>query len=136
MVLTCCTRFEHDSLERVQKFACKMATHNWSSNYQDLLSLVDLPTLESRRVQLKLCHLFKIVHDLCFFPNGIVTLRETAHHNSRSIHPLTIQQPFARTQSYFQSFVPHTSSLWNSLPYEVVSVPSLASFKHCIKEYY
>ena len=38
-----------DSIEGVQKFAFKMATHNQSSNYQELLSLVDLPSLESRR---------------------------------------------------------------------------------------
>ena len=125
-----------DSLEGLQKFAFRMATHNWNLNYQDLLSLVDLPTLESRRLQLKLGHLFKIVHGLCFFPSGIVSFREQIHHSCRSIHPLTLQQPFAHTQAYSQSFVPHTCSLWNSLPYEVVSLPSFVSFKRCIQNYY
>ena len=31
-----------DSLEGLQKFTFRMAMHNWSLNYQDLLSLVDL----------------------------------------------------------------------------------------------
>ena len=29
------------ALESVQKFACRMATHNWTSSYQELLSLTD-----------------------------------------------------------------------------------------------
>ena len=33
-------------MENVQKFALRMATRNWDSSYQDLLELVDLPTLE------------------------------------------------------------------------------------------
>ena len=65
-------------------------THSWSSNYEKLLSLVDLPSLASRRVHLKLGHLFKIVHGLCFFPTGIVSLRQQTHHNCRSIHPFTL----------------------------------------------
>ena len=125
-----------DSLERVQKFAFRIAAHNWTLNYNSLLSLVDLPTLESRRLQLKLGHLFKIVHGLCYFPSGTVSLREQTNHNCRSVHPLTLHQPFSRTQAYSQSFVPHTCSLWNSLPYEVVSLPSFYSFKHCIENYY
>jgi len=36
-------------LENVQKFALRMATRSWDSSYQDLLELVDLPTLEHRR---------------------------------------------------------------------------------------
>ena len=79
-----------DSLERVRKFAFRMAAHNWTLNYNSLLSLVDLPTLESRRLQLKLGHLFKIVHGLCYFPPGTVSLREQINHNCRSFHSLTL----------------------------------------------
>ena len=35
-------------LENVQKFALRMATRCYDSSYQDLLELVDLPTLEHR----------------------------------------------------------------------------------------
>ena len=56
------------TLESVQKFAFKMATHNWNASYQELQSLINIPTLERRRLELKLCHLFKIVHNLCYFP--------------------------------------------------------------------
>ena len=40
-------------------------------------------------------------------------LREhsVTQYNSRSVHSLSLQQPFARTQSYYHSFVPHTISI-------------------------
>ena len=33
------------ALENVQKFACRMATKSWDSSYEDLLDLVDLPSI-------------------------------------------------------------------------------------------
>ena len=53
-----------------------MATHSWNSSYQDLLQLTELPTLERRRLDLKLGQLFKIIHNFCYFPEGIINLRE------------------------------------------------------------
>ena len=41
---------DKDALENVQKLACRMATRIWDSSYQDLLELVNLPTLEHRRL--------------------------------------------------------------------------------------
>jgi len=39
-------------LENVQKFALRMATRSSDSSYQDLLELVDLLTLNHRRLEL------------------------------------------------------------------------------------
>ena len=63
------------TLGSVQKFAIKMATHNWNVSYQELQSLISIPTLERRRLELKLCHLFKIVHNLCYFPQDYATVQ-------------------------------------------------------------
>ena len=52
------------ALENVQKFACRMATKIWDSSYQDLLELVNLPTLEHRRLETRLCLLYRITHKL------------------------------------------------------------------------
>ena len=127
------SRKDIDSLKGLQKFAFWMANHNWSLNYQELLSLMDLPTLESRRLQLKFGHLFKIVHGLCFFLSGIVPLREQTHHSCRSIHPLTLQQPFAHTQAYSQSFIPHTCSLEFSTLWSCFSTFICLLNIHCIQ---
>ena len=61
------------SLENVQIFACRMATRSWDSSYQDLLDFVDLPSLEYRRLETRLCLLYKIIYKLCYFDDGIFT---------------------------------------------------------------
>ena len=96
------------ALESVQKFACHMATTSWDSSYQDLLDLVDLPTLECRRLETRLCLLYKIIYNLCYFDEGVFTLRTSLSHHVP--HNLVLNHPFARINSYFYSFVPHTTS--------------------------
>ena len=111
------------AIESVQKFEFRMDTH-------EPLSLTELPTLERRRPELKLGQLFKIVHKLCFFPEDFVKLREQTPllSNTHSLHPLYLHQPRAHTNSYFCSFVPHTCSFWNSLPFDnIVNASSLNS---------
>ena len=39
-------------LENVQKFAIRMITKRWDCGYQELLDVVALPSLETRRLQL------------------------------------------------------------------------------------
>ena len=70
------------TLESVQKLALKMATHNWNASYLELQSLINIPTLERRRLELKLCHLFKIVHNLCY-------ILSTRHHQSQGMDCLS-----------------------------------------------
>ena len=40
------------ALEKVQKFACKLATSKWDSSYEELLRLVEVKPLQDRRVEL------------------------------------------------------------------------------------
>ena len=96
------------NLEDVQKFGLRLAAHQWDSNYQDLLELFQLPTLEERRLELKLGLLFKIIHNLCYFPD--VPEPRGGHRNLRASHPLQLK---LHTNAY--SCSPHTMSAWNSL---------------------
>ena len=43
-------------LESVQKFALKLVSHQGDSSYDELLSLVDVPKLSERRLNLKLAY--------------------------------------------------------------------------------
>ena len=126
-----------NAMENVQKFACRMATHKWNLAYNDLISLAKLSTLEGRRLEFKLGQLFEIVHNLCFFPEDIVKLKEQTPllSNTRSLHPLYLHQPRAHTNSYQYSFVPHTCSVWNSLTFDTVNASSLNVFRHNIMSY-
>ena len=122
------TTRDMQALESVQTFALRVITKHWAHSYEELLSLTTLPTLEKRRLYLRLQFLYKIVKDL-FFLNGLVTFRGPTHHNFRSFHPLSLEQPFARTNKLLFSFIPNTISVWNSLPLDVVSVPNILLFK-------
>ena len=53
-----------NSVENVQKYGLKMCLKRWDLGYQELLHLTQIPTLESRRIYLKLCTPFKIIHGL------------------------------------------------------------------------
>jgi len=65
------------SLENIQKFALRVCCKNWNMGYSELLDLCKVPSLENRRLYLKMSHMFKIVNKLCYFPPEIVLQRPT-----------------------------------------------------------
>ena len=69
-------------LEDVQKFAFRMATKQWDSGYQDLLDIMNVPSLADRRLQLRLSLLYKIVHGMCYFPSDIFCPRTNYSHRT------------------------------------------------------
>ncbi len=97
-----------------------------------MLDTKNIPSLEERRIHLKLGLLYKIIHNLCYFPDDIFEFRPTPRYVSRNVNPMALKQPFARTNAFYYSFVPYTTSLWNSLSYSQVTAPSLSSFKRLI----
>ena len=121
-----------DMLEKTQKFATKVCTKLWDWSYHELLAKLHLPTLTQRRLHIDLCLMYKIIHGLMYFPPDIVTPSTTVTHNPRS---LLLQEPFARTNAYKNSFLPRSISNWNSLPNYVVLSPSFSSFKHSLSLY-
>ena len=94
----------HDihSIESVQKFALRVCSKRWDYGYSELLEAFNIPSLESRRTYLKLCHLYKILHGLCYFPENIVNPRSNSTHSSR---PHMLHQPFAHTNSFYSTFI-------------------------------
>ena len=58
------------AIERLQKFALRVCTKQWSLEYQRLLHLCDLPSLVTRRRYLRLCVLYKLLKNFsikCFY---------------------------------------------------------------------
>lgn len=115
------------ALENVQKFACRIASARWDEGYEDLLNHLNLQPLHQRRLHAKLGLLYKIIHKLCFFPENTFQERSICH-SHRVTHQHQLNIPFAHSNSYLYSFVPHTISTWNSLPDNFVCAPSYASF--------
>ena len=111
-------------LENVQKFGLRICSKQWDLGYEELLTNFNMPTLADRRLQLKLCTMYKIIHGLTYFPSVFVPRNTRTHIDS----PLFIQ-PFARTNSYLYSFIPHSISLWNSLPSNITTACSVSVFR-------
>ena len=112
------------------KLAQPGSSHMPRMRLQDMFSL---PSLENRRLHLKLCHLFKIVHGLCHFPPEVLVANNNITHSPRS---LILQQPFSRTNAFYHSFIPDTIRTWNNLPEYVVCAPSLNSFTNFLKPFF
>ena len=113
-------------LEDVQKFACRMATKRWNLGYQELLDIMNAP-LADRRLQLKLTLLYRIAHGLCYFPSDILCPR-TNYYSHRTNHSLSIAT-FCPHKLMLITFVPHTTSAWNSLHQDHVIAPAVSAFK-------
>ena len=124
------TAKDTQSLENMQKFALRICSKQWNHSYSRLLNMLNLPTLENRRLYLKLCHLFKVIHGLCYFPPDVITPRSNPSHFSRDY---TLQQPFARTNSFYSSFIPDSIRKWNQLPEDIVCVPTYEKFKKSLR---
>ena len=117
------------ALESVQRFATKVCTKAWEDvDYDERPCMLNLPTLKARRYSLNLCFLYNLLNGLAFMPNSLVDYRRNLPYSTRS-HSYTLQVPFARTTSYFNSFFCEAPWLWNGLPIEVVSSTSFTSFK-------
>ena len=99
--------------------------------HPSLLFISDLPTLAVRRKYFSLCSMFKIVNQLMHFPQDVFVPGTTPFlHSSKHFYC----QPFCRTNSYLNSFVPKTCSDWNSLPLSVRSSDSISSFKSSLRD--
>ena len=116
-------------LEGVQKFALRLAAHQWDRNYQDLLELFQVPSLEERRLKLKLGLLFKIVHNLCHF--STVPELQGGLAGLRNSHLLQLKLPLDHILMPTTTFFPHTMSAWNSLDNPYITTNNYVAFmKH------
>ena len=69
------------SLEAVQKFACKVCLKRWDLDYDSILQLLNLPRLLVRREYLKLTTMYNIVIVvICTF--HLVSLYKVTYHNT------------------------------------------------------
>ena len=122
-------------LEKVQKFALKVCSKNWSSDYEHLSNITNLPALSIRREYLKLTYLYQILNGSFIFPNAPLE-RCNIPVNLRNSNTIQFVRPICHTNAYMNSFFPHTISVWNRLPYEIQSSASIASFKYNVMSYF
>jgi hypothetical protein len=83
------------------------------------------------RSHLKLVQVYKITHNLRYFLEGV--FQRQAAHSERLARTDTLRCPFARTNSFYNSFVPSSIAAWNALDDTQVCTTSLSSFKRLFR---
>ena len=104
-----------NALESVQRRCLRLAGEG-----------VLLPSLEERRTFADLCEVYKYTHDM--YKNGLTEMFEYSNTQTRG-HKLKFYKTFRSSKTRQQFFSERIITLWNSLTGDVVTAPSLASFR-------
>ena len=91
-------------LEKVQHFALKMCSKNWSADYHSLLSTFNIPCLSSRCTIAKLILLHKFIYKQMYIPENFFSFHHQHSHDLRSCHPLNLDCPLSQTSASHHSF--------------------------------
>jgi len=119
-------------IESTQRFACRVILQEWKLSHADLLLKADLPLLSKRRDLATVCHLYKIIHQLCSSPNPY---SPHPRPGLRNLNSCALSIPFCRLSLTQKSFYPYAPTLWNRLPDTIVKRPSLASFRSVVSQH-
>ena len=126
------TNTDVNRLEQVQKNAARFVCNDYNSTTSTsaLVSSLGWDTLKHRRLFNQSARFYK-------FHNGLVNCKLpdfVTRCSSRSLtrsHQIAYQPPQSNILTHCYSFFPRTLRVWNSLPCEVVTSPSLLdSFRH------
>ena len=127
-----CTAWDpHDNdkillLEQINKRAARFVTgNNLREHGQTLKNMVTLgwPPLSDRRGRAKLSMLYRIRNDLIFVPHDHLI------GNSRNSKPDFYVPPSSSVDAHLYNFSSSAGRLWNTIPSELKSSPSLDIFK-------
>lgn len=119
------------SLEMVQNNSTRfiLSNYNRTASISAMKSSLNLPSLYSRRKMFRRC----LFHKLFYHPllrNEIISPPIYISPRLDHIHKVGI--PLCRSNTFFQSFVPRTSSEWNRLPAPTVTITDHQLFKSVI----
>ena len=119
---------DSDKLERIQKRAARWAccrwnrhTYTWSRSYEEACKHLKLKTLESRRVMLSVCQVYKIIHKLDCIPFNLYFTFNT--YCTRS-HQLSLLCTASHVNCFRYSFFVNAPYFWNSFPFDVLNSES------------
>ena len=123
-----CGLMNEAKLNKVQYEAAKIVSGAMHGTSYDLL-LKDLgwEPLKSRRERHKLCLFYDFINGNCPL-HMLALLPDNITHNYQIRDP-QIPSILARTNKYYNSFIPSSIRLWNSLDIAVKQSDTLASFK-------
>ena len=118
--------------EKRSPFCCgRLPAYQHTSSVSDMISPLNWPSLQDRRLNCRLVMLYKIYYNLVDIDwKEYLTLHSstTIGHSSRFIIPHT------SSSAYTSSFFPRTIRNWNNLPADPAAYPSLDAFKSALRD--
>ena len=120
-----------NKLEMVQRKSARWIVNKWKYDQSptEILNSLKLKPLEKRREMNCLKMLHNIINGRKFISTNILPQKQRCS-------TLRFKPTFARLMCFENSFFPHTTKLWNSLPAAVVDVKSFNGFKTSLENYY
>ena len=119
------TQLNTNKLEAVQRrsarFACNV--YQRTSSVTPLLKELQWQPLRERRHQAKIIMTYKILHNLIDIPSSLYT-QATLRATTRG-HQFRLRQFPTRILAYQHSFFPSSVKLWNLVPHEVATSPTI-----------
>ena len=124
----------HDTLklERIQKRCLRYLCNDFTSDYHELLSKCELPTLFLRRVRSILECVFKILHQQLPPMNDSFFTRTDRPYDFRQAGTLALP-PFCTVRFGFKSLHYYGAKQWNNLPNDLRNLETLEMFSSHIK---
>jgi len=122
------------NVESVQRSFTRRIPSISTLNYPDRLQILDIKSLEERRLKADLVELFKIISN----KSGLKFEDFLAYNNNfgtRSEHFLQINIKFSKTNLGKHSFFNKSVFVWNSLPDIIVNSPSIATFREKLADF-
>ena len=131
-----CTQYEKDDLEKIQIEAARIATGTTKLvSLNNLYKEICWDKLQKRRDDYKLTLFYKMYNNLTplylssLIPQQVEAISQYNLRNAQDIRNIR-----ARTNLYYNSFLPSTLRQWNNLSIETKSSVSLNSFKFNLKK--
>jgi hypothetical protein len=124
------TKEHKHQIDMVQRRGARFVLHRYGrrDSPTEMLTQLGWPTPSRRRTEFRLILLYKIVHHLVAVPAHYLPPL-TQSKTTRYSHPWKFQRYQPNIQVFQYSLLPRTIPVWNQLPVDLVSVPTLVLFK-------
>ena len=132
-----CNENEDKLLEDIQVAAARiMSGLRINSSRSALYNELGLDPLSIRRKVHKLILFYKMVHGLApeYLQELLIPCRQNSNtYSLRHQDDFKFVLPRVKTTAYMNSFLPSTIKLWNDLPFDIRTLPTVSAFKKSLK---
>ena len=118
-----------DLIESVQKRFTKRIFGLRKLNYQERLRLLELQPLEERRIIFDLINVYKLINGLMDISFEKFFTFNPSKKSTRGHHHLKLTKYRTRKSKTSNFFSYRVVNYWNSLPYDMVTQPTISKFK-------